>query len=68
MLNPTSMYSVWKLGTGKGIWNRPTESGYRWQIGGNFAVSGGGEVVWVGVDGRAGEEVDFEEAIGKFGV
>jgi hypothetical protein len=31
VLNPWSMYSVWKLGKQENIWNKPTESGSRWQ-------------------------------------
>lgn len=67
MLNPFSMYNVYKLGKEEGIWNRPTESGSRWQVGGNFAVDGKGVVVWGGSNGKADEEVRFEEAVEALG-
>lgn len=67
VLNPSSMWEAWKLGREKGIWNRPTESGSRWQIGGSFAVEEEGEVVWVEVDRRAGKEVEFGGAVEALG-
>jgi hypothetical protein len=55
------MMSAVSLGKGRGIWNRPTESGSRWQGGGNFAVDGEGIVVWGKIAERADEVVDFED-------
>jgi hypothetical protein len=46
VLNPWSMLSIVRLGREDGIWNRPTESGSRWQVGGTFAVSADGTVKW----------------------
>ncbi|OQO02349.1 hypothetical protein B0A48_11903 [Cryoendolithus antarcticus] len=63
VLSPASMWSVWKLGKEEGIWNRPTESGSRWQMAGSFGVDGEGVVRWGGVAGRADEKVDFEEGV-----
>ncbi|KAK6431430.1 hypothetical protein LTR95_012410 [Oleoguttula sp. CCFEE 5521] len=63
VLSPASMWSVWRLGKEEGIWNRPTESGSRWQTAGSFGVDGEGVVRWGGVAGRADEKVDFEEAV-----
>ena len=44
VLNPWSMATVFKLGREEKIWNRPTESGSRWQSAGEFAVDGSGIV------------------------
>jgi len=63
VLNPLSLWSVFKLGKEEGIWNRPTESGSRWQTGGSFAVDKEGVVRWVRVNGRADEVVRFEGAV-----
>jgi hypothetical protein len=57
------MMSAYRLGKDRGIWNRPTESGSRWQAGGNFAVDAEGVVKWGGVAGRADEVVDFEDVV-----
>jgi len=54
---------VWKLGREEGIWNRPTESGSRWQISGSFAVDGEGVVRWGGAASRADDVPDFEKAV-----
>lgn len=63
VLNPASMWSVYKLGKEQGIWNRPTESGNRWQTSGSFAVDRNGVVRWGGAAGRADWIPDFEEAV-----
>jgi hypothetical protein len=63
VLSPSSMMSAYRLGKDKGIWNRPTESGSRWQSGGNFAVDGEGVIKWGGVAGRADEVVDFADVV-----
>ncbi|KAK5118784.1 hypothetical protein LTR85_007990 [Meristemomyces frigidus] len=63
VLSPWSMYNVWKLGKQEGIWNRPTESGSRWQTSGYFAVDGIGVVRWGGAAKRADNIPDFEEAV-----
>ncbi|KAF4975775.1 hypothetical protein F66182_17537, partial [Fusarium sp. NRRL 66182] len=38
VLSPKALVNVIKLGREKGIWNRPTESGTRWQSGGFWAI------------------------------
>ncbi|ESZ96920.1 hypothetical protein SBOR_2714 [Sclerotinia borealis F-4128] len=48
ILNPWSLMSVFKLGREEQIWNRPTESGYRWQMSGSWAVDREGFVKGVG--------------------
>ncbi|KAF2719308.1 hypothetical protein K431DRAFT_286894 [Polychaeton citri CBS 116435] len=63
VLNPTSLYSVWRLGKEENIWNRPTESGSRWQTSGNFAVDGEGVVKWGGPAASADDIPDFENAV-----
>ena len=63
VLSPWSMYSVWKLGRDEGIWNRPTESGSRWQTAGCFAVDEHGIFRWGGPAERADEIPDFTAAV-----
>lgn len=68
VLSPGGMWSVVKLGREQGKWNRPTESGSRWQTAGSWAVDGEGIVRWDGPAERADqwlEREDFEEAVGK---
>ncbi|KAI9871747.1 MAG: hypothetical protein M1830_002502 [Pleopsidium flavum] len=59
-LSPWSMWSVYQLGKGEGIWNRPTESGNRWQTAGSFGVDGQGIVKWSEAAQRADDIPDFE--------
>lgn len=63
VLSPASMVSVYKLGKAKNIWNRPTESGSRWQQAGSWGVDGGGIVRWGGPAQRADDVADLEEAV-----
>ena len=44
-------------------WNRPTESGSRWQTSGSFAVDRNGVVKWGGAAVRADWIPDFEDAV-----
>lgn len=67
VMSPQGLYDVYKLSTEEGIANRPTESGYRFQTGGAWAVDGLGVVVWGGVAGGASEIPDFGEAVGVLG-
>ncbi|KAH7360543.1 hypothetical protein BKA65DRAFT_187750 [Rhexocercosporidium sp. MPI-PUGE-AT-0058] len=62
VLNPWSLYAMYTLGKKEGIWNKPTESGSRWQTSGSFAVGQDGAVKWVAVPKAADEVPDFEEA------
>lgn len=68
ILNPWSMYSVYKLGKSENIWNKPTESGSRWQTSGSFAVDKDGTVRWVNVATAADTIPDFKEALRSVGV
>jgi hypothetical protein len=61
VLSPSGLYSVWKLGREEGIWNRPTESGSRWQTAGSFGVDANGVVRWSRPAQGADEIPDFEE-------
>jgi hypothetical protein len=63
VLSPAGMYAVYSLAKAKGIKNRPTESGSRWQTSGSFAVDGQGVVRWGGVAERADTVPDFEDAV-----
>lgn len=42
VLSPWSLGSIFKLGREENIWNRPTESGSRWQTAGVFAIDAEG--------------------------
>ncbi|KAJ7656359.1 hypothetical protein DFH06DRAFT_1045719 [Mycena polygramma] len=46
VLSPAGLWGAYKLGKNEGIWNRPTESGNRWQTAGSFAVDNEGIVRW----------------------
>lgn len=61
-LNPWSLGNVFTLGREEKIWNRPTESGSRWQTAGTFAVDSGSMVRYVQVAKTADEIGDFEKA------
>ena len=63
VLNPWSLYNVYKLGKAEKIWNKPTESGSRWQTSGSFAVSADGVVAWASVAKAADEIPDFNAAL-----
>lgn len=63
VLNPWSMYSVYTTGKQDNIWNRPTESGSRWQTSGSFAVDGKGVVTWSKVAKAADDIPDFQDAL-----
>ncbi|KAJ7625550.1 hypothetical protein FB45DRAFT_921739 [Roridomyces roridus] len=62
-LSPRTLSAVYRLGKSEGIWNRPTESGSRWQKAGSFGVDGEGIVKWGVVSKGADEIGDFEEAV-----
>jgi hypothetical protein len=63
VLNLGGLFAVYKLGKEKGIWNRPTESGSRWQTAGSWSVDAQGVVRWGGPSKRADEVPEFEEAV-----
>ena len=63
VLNPSALYAVYALGREKGIWNKPTESGSRWQRSGAWAVDEKGVVIWGHAAERADDTIDVEEAV-----
>lgn len=65
VLRPGNLYTLYRLATGEGIKNRPTESGSRWQTSGNFAVDGTGILRWGGPVERADQVPDFEDVVKK---
>ena len=62
VLNPWSMWDVVKLGRGEGVWNRPTESGTRWQTAGIFAVDAKGLVRFAHIATQASDMSGLQEA------
>lgn len=67
VLNPWSLYSVFKLASSEKIKNRPTESGNRWQTSGSFAVDRDGVVQWSKVAMNADDIPNFKEALEVLG-
>ncbi|KAH6643980.1 hypothetical protein C7974DRAFT_371152 [Boeremia exigua] len=63
VLSPAGLSNLNKLGKEEGIWNRPTESGNRWQTGGNYGIDKNGIVQWNGKHQRADDMSDFKEGI-----
>jgi hypothetical protein len=68
VLSPLALYNALQLGKRENIWNRPTESGNRWQIGGAFAIDQGGIVRWRHVAARADDVADWDAAVQSLGV
>lgn len=67
VLSPWSLWSVYKTGKEDKIWNRPTESGNRWQTAGSFAVDSSGTVKW-GKKADSAEDIpDFSQAVSALG-
>ncbi|KAJ4340026.1 hypothetical protein N0V95_007608 [Ascochyta clinopodiicola] len=63
VLSPAGLSTLNKLGKEEGIWNRPTESGNRWQTGGNYGIDSNGVVQWSGKHERADDMSDFKEGV-----
>lgn len=68
VLNPMSLYRTVRLGKEEGIWNRPTESGTRWQTSGAFAVGADGTVRWARVAATADDLPDLRAGLESLGV
>ncbi|RSL59134.1 hypothetical protein CEP54_007409 [Fusarium duplospermum] len=66
-VNPVTLWSVFSLGTNEGIWNRPTESGSRWQTSGAFAVDRDGTIRWAHVSRTADDVPDLQAAATALG-
>lgn len=63
VINPQGLYQLYRMAKDEGITNRPTESGYRWQTSGSWAIDGQGTVVWGGPVKTAGEIPEFAVAV-----
>jgi hypothetical protein len=63
VLSPSSMWSVFMLGKDEGIWNKPTQSGSRWQTAGSFAVDESGIVRWISIAQLAADIPDLLNAV-----
>lgn len=63
LLSPSSLSAVWKIGKERDIWNRPTETGNRWQSSGHWAVDGEGYVRWGGPASRVDDMLDITAAV-----
>lgn len=68
VLKPSALWSVISLGKSEGIWNRPTESGSRWQTSGAFSVDRDGTVRWAHVSASADDLPDLEAATTALGL
>ncbi|KAI1200480.1 hypothetical protein F5X97DRAFT_321453 [Nemania serpens] len=68
VLSPLTLYSTLQLGKKENIWNRPTESGSRWQTAGAFAIDEGGLVRWRHIAARADDLADWDAAVQSVGV
>ncbi|KIL84709.1 hypothetical protein FAVG1_11936 [Fusarium avenaceum] len=66
-VNPLTLWNVFNLGKNEGIWNRPTESGSRWQTSGAFAVDRDGTIRWAQVARTADDLPDLKAAITALG-
>ncbi|KAJ5709493.1 hypothetical protein N7493_010827 [Penicillium malachiteum] len=63
VLNPLGILAILKMGKETGIWNRPTESGSRWQGSGHWAVDAEGYVRWGGPATTAVDVIDITGAL-----
>lgn len=68
VLSPRAIYSVFRLGKEEGIWNRPTESGSRWQMSGAFAIDRGGTVRWAHVASSADDIPNLDAGAQALGI
>ncbi|KAJ5627766.1 hypothetical protein N7490_009994 [Penicillium lividum] len=63
MFSPAGLMGIFRMGKDKGVWNRPTQSGSRWQSSGYWAVDGEGYVRWGGPAARVDDVGHVPEAI-----
>ncbi|KAI1176321.1 hypothetical protein F4777DRAFT_547152 [Nemania sp. FL0916] len=68
VFSPMALYGTLQLGKAENIWNRPTESGSRWQTAGAFAIDENGFVRWRHVAARADDLPDWDAAVQSVGV
>lgn len=63
VLAPRALWSAFQLARQEGIKVRDTDSGSRWQTGGQFALDSQGIVRWGGAARRADEILDWDDAV-----
>ncbi|XDG01149.1 hypothetical protein ABKA04_000764 [Annulohypoxylon sp. FPYF3050] len=68
VFSPVTLYNTLKLARDEHIWNRPSESGSRWQTAGAFAIDQDGVVKWAKVAASADDVPDLEAALRSLGV
>ncbi len=68
ILNPWSIYSVYRMAKDEKIWNKGTENGNRWQTAGSFAVDAVGVVKWVQVPKLVDDLPDLKAAMKAVGI
>lgn len=68
VLSPVALYKTFQLGKQENVWNRPTESGTRWQTSGAFAVDVDGTVRWTQVATSAPDMPNLDEAVRTLGI
>ncbi|KAI1432056.1 hypothetical protein GGR50DRAFT_676395 [Xylaria sp. CBS 124048] len=68
VLNPVALYNTLQLGKKENIWNRPTESGSRWQTSGAFSICENGLIRWRHIAARADDIPDWDLALQSVGV
>ena len=68
VLSPRVFLSAIRVAVNEGVWNRPTESGSRWQLSGAFAVDGQGVVRWLHVGETADALPDLRAGVEALGV
>ncbi|KAH6661122.1 hypothetical protein BKA67DRAFT_550237 [Truncatella angustata] len=68
VLGPMTLYKTFQLGKQENVWNRPTESGNRWQTSGAFAVDKDGTVRWAKIATSAADMPDLDAALGTLGI
>lgn len=68
VFNPWVISSVFKMGKEEGIYNKPTESGNRWQTSGIFAVDAKGVVQLAHISKTADDIGDIAAALKAVGI
>ncbi|KAL9116052.1 MAG: hypothetical protein Q9227_000420 [Pyrenula ochraceoflavens] len=63
VLAPSALWGAVQIAREEGIYNRPTESGSRWQTAGSFGVDANGTIKWVDVSETAPHVSDFYDCL-----
>ena len=67
VFNVETFKSLYNLISTENMWNKPTESGSRWQTAGTWVVDGNGTLVWGGPASSAHDMPDLETAVASIG-